>query len=87
MPDLNHIQSDIASLPEEAQQLLLDFVSFLKQRYPEPAQPEDKPQKSTYQKFLESGLIGCVSAEEDLSVTYKQFLFQEPQTGHEQNTS
>ncbi|MBE9078407.1 DUF2281 domain-containing protein [Romeria aff. gracilis LEGE 07310] len=77
MLDLNHIQSDIAVLPEEAQRLVLDFVSFLKQRYSEPAQPEDKPEKSTYQKFKESGLIGCVSIEEDLSITYKQTLTEE----------
>jgi protein-arginine kinase activator protein McsA len=33
--------------------------------------------KSTYQKFVESGLIGCVEVDEDLSTTYKQVLAQE----------
>ena len=33
--------------------------------------------KSTYQKFVESGLIGCVEVEEDLSTTDKKVLAQE----------
>jgi len=38
MSALDHIQQDIQELPEEAQQLILDFVSFLKQRYqPQPS--------------------------------------------------
>ena len=41
MPALDHIQQDIQELPAEAQQLILDFVSFLKQRYqPQPNQPQ-----------------------------------------------
>ncbi len=36
---------------------------------------EQKKQKQTlYDKFIESGLIGCCSLEEDLSTTYKQVL-------------
>ena len=33
MTKLEQLNKDIASLPEEAQQLLSDFVAFLKQRY------------------------------------------------------
>ena len=33
MTKLEKLHEDIASLPEEAQQLLSDFVAFLKQRY------------------------------------------------------
>lgn len=77
MLDLSHLQSDIASLPEEAQQLLVDFVSFLKQRYSEPAPPGDTSNLHTYQKFKQGGFIGCVSVEEDLSTTYKQVLAEE----------
>ena len=34
MPELEKLKADIATLPEEAQQLVSDFVAFLKQRYP-----------------------------------------------------
>lgn len=41
MPALDHIQQDIQELPAEAQQLILDFVSFLKQRYqPKPSKTQ-----------------------------------------------
>ncbi|MEI6429909.1 MAG: hypothetical protein WCO45_16230 [Pseudanabaena sp. ELA607] len=47
-----------------------DFIPSHTQVHPQPT-----PQlKSTYQKFVESGLIGCVEVEEDLSTTYKQVL-------------
>lgn len=47
-----------------------DFIPFRTQVHQQPT-PEAK---STYQKFVESGLIGCVEVEEDLSTTYKQVL-------------
>ena len=47
-----------------------DFIPIRTQVHQQP-----NPQaKSTYQKFVESGLIGCVEAEEDLSTNYKQVL-------------
>ncbi|MCE2887059.1 MAG: DUF2281 domain-containing protein [Pseudanabaena sp.] len=72
MTDLNTIQKDT---------IVLDLINLLKQRS-RPSQqtnpPTAAPQaKSTYQKFVESGLIGCVEIEEDLSTTYKQVLAQE----------
>ena len=33
-----------------------------------------KPQKSLYEKFEETGLIGCCSVEENLSTSYKEIL-------------
>ncbi|MGB3291631.1 MAG: DUF2281 domain-containing protein [Phormidesmis sp.] len=33
MSDLSRLQEDVTSLPEEAQQTIIDFVSFLKQRH------------------------------------------------------
>ena len=33
MLDLNRLQEDVTSLPEEAQQTVIDFVSFLKQKH------------------------------------------------------
>jgi hypothetical protein len=69
---LDQIQQDIQRLPEAAQDLLIDFIQILKKRYVQPVEPA-VPQ-STYAKFVESGLIGCVEIEEDLSTTYKQVL-------------
>ena len=50
MPKLEKLQEDIAKLPEEAQELLSDFVAFLKQRYqsspgvqPRPLNLENEP--------------------------------------------
>ncbi|MEL6382981.1 MAG: DUF2281 domain-containing protein [Cyanobacteria bacterium J06626_18] len=74
MPSIEELQKDIQALPEEAQSLLVDFIELLKKRYSTPAQPEATPEKSAYQKFKESGFIGCVAVEENLSITYKQAL-------------
>jgi hypothetical protein len=38
MVNMKQIQQDINELPEEAQQLVSEFVAFLKQRY-QPSQP------------------------------------------------
>ena len=50
MSDLSRLQEDITSLPEEVQQTVIDFVSFLKQRHqasqsksPQPLTFEDQP--------------------------------------------
>lgn len=34
MPEFEQLRDDIATLPQDAQKLIIDFVSFLKQRYP-----------------------------------------------------
>lgn len=69
---LEQIQKDIQDLPEEAQDLLIDFIDVLKRRY---AKPENESQQSLYERFKASGFIGCASVEEDLSTAYKQVLF------------
>ena len=73
---LEQIQQDIKDLPEEAQNLLMDFIQILKKRYPQPNPKNQPSEKSLYEKFEEVGLIGCVSAEENLSTTYKQVLIE-----------
>lgn len=74
MPSLEQLQQDIQSLPEEAQTLLVDFVEILKNRYLKPISDSSPSEDSPYQQFQESGFIGCVSLDEDLSTTYKQVL-------------
>ncbi len=39
MAELDQLRDDIATLPATAQQLVIDFVGFLKQRYASPQLP------------------------------------------------
>ena len=73
MSSLDQLQQDIQSLPEEAQTLLVDFVEMLKHRYRR-SRSAASLDSSPYQQFQESGFIGCVSIEEDLSTSYKNVL-------------
>ena len=69
------ILEKIVTLNSFQKQEILDFIDFIRSRTQVQPQPSVVPQeKSTYQKFVESGLIGCVEVEEDLSTTYKQVL-------------
>lgn len=50
MPEFEQLRDDISTLPEPAQQLVIDFVAFLKQRYayeqttnPHPLNLENEP--------------------------------------------
>lgn len=50
MLEFDHLRDDISALPETAQQLIVDFVAFLKQRYsssptsvPHPLNLENEP--------------------------------------------
>ena len=74
MPNLEQLQQDFQALPEEAQTLLINYMETLKQQYLKPETPSPESTTSPYQKFQESGFIGCVSVEENLSTTYKQVL-------------
>ena len=80
MLDMEQIKTDINELPEEAQILLLDFIDLLKKRYSTPEQPviNSNPdlnhQLSTLDILKESELIGCISAEPNLSTDYKSVV-------------
>jgi Protein of unknown function (DUF2281) len=43
MLEFEHLKDDVATLPEDAQRLVIDFVSFLKQRYPSPQAQQSQP--------------------------------------------
>lgn len=83
MLDIEQIQKDINELPAEAQTLLVDFIDLLKKRYSTADKPEFNshrplnPQLSTLDILKESGLIGCISAEPDLSTNYKSVIKEE----------
>jgi mRNA-degrading endonuclease RelE of RelBE toxin-antitoxin system len=83
MPSIEQLQQDIQSLPEEAQVLLADFIEILKKRYPPPSSATTISEGSTYQRFRESGFIGGVAIEENLSETYKQVLVEKWSTKHD----
>ena len=52
MPKLEKLQEDIANLPEEAQELLSDFVAFLKQRYQSLASAKPQPLNLKNEPFV-----------------------------------
>ncbi|HEY9862841.1 MAG TPA: hypothetical protein V6D21_01555 [Candidatus Obscuribacterales bacterium] len=72
MINLDTIQQDIASLPPDAQQVILELVYVLKKSYLPNQQesPESKTQDW-------SDFIGCIEAEPDLSRNYKTYLSSE----------
>jgi hypothetical protein len=72
------ILEKIVTLNQFQKQEVLDFIDFIHSRPQVQSQPNlNSQEKSTYQKFVESGLIGCVEVEENLSTTYKQVLAEE----------
>lgn len=80
MINIEQVQEDIKKLPEDAQLLLRDFIELLKKRYSSPEKqqtPTDSnlsDQPTTLEILQESGLIGCISGESDLSANYKSVL-------------
>ena len=80
MINFEQIQNDISELPEEAQTLVIDFIESLKKQYSIAEKQEVKStssinnQSNTLDILKESGLIGCISAESDLSINYKSVI-------------
>jgi len=78
MTSLEQIQQDIQTLPEDALNLLAQFIQLLKKSYQ--ASPDNPPNaESTLAPDTTdwSDFIGCMDAEEDLSVNYKAYLSEE----------
>ncbi len=77
MINIDQIQQDINELPDEAQIFLIDFIELLKKRYSSAEKQKVKSKKllehqsSTLDILKESELIGCISADSDLSINYK----------------
>ena len=57
------LQRDIDALPEEAQNLLVDFVELLKKQYSQAGSEAQAAEKSNFEKFEEIGFIGCCDVE------------------------
>lgn len=84
MTPLEQIQQDIQTLPPEALSLLEPFIQLLKKTFSPAPPPESSAPptsqtapKTIYEQFEDSGLIGCMSAEENLSTNYKEVLAEE----------
>ena len=65
------IYQKIDQLSEEKLNQVLQFIQQVNQENNSQSIPSET---GTYEKFLQSGLIGCVEIEENLSTTYKQVL-------------
>ena len=70
--NLDTIQQDIASLPPDAQQIIVELVEVLKKRY---LQNQQKSSENSLQDW--SDFIGCIGAETDLSKNHKNYLDRE----------
>jgi hypothetical protein len=67
------ILKQINHLSNEQLNQVLQFINQVNQGENTTPSPESN-EKGTYEKFVQSGLIGCVEIEENLSTTYKQVL-------------
>lgn len=91
MASLEQVRQDIQTLSPDALELLAEFIQILK-KTSSASSTEESPVPSTegireetkkaaeisvYERFEASGLIRCISEEEDLSTTYKQVLAKE----------
>jgi hypothetical protein len=72
MMNLDTLQKDIAALPPDAQQIILDLVDVLKKRYFPNQQDVPGSKKQDWSDF-----IGSIEAEPDLSSNYKSYLSSE----------
>ncbi|MBT9317423.1 hypothetical protein [Leptothoe spongobia] len=77
MASLEQIQQELQILPQEALNLVYQFIQFLKkgsqpvtQQNGSDAQEPGPSEGTVYEQFKASGWIGCMSAEEELSVNY-----------------
>lgn len=78
MASLEQIQQDIQALPQEALNVLYQFIQLLKNLNSAPAENSPAASPSASAEVADwSDFIGCVSAEEDLSVNYKTYLAEE----------
>ena len=67
--NLDTIQQDIASLPPDAQQIIVELVEVLKKRYILTQQKSSENSLPDWSDF-----IGCIEAETDLSKNNKNYL-------------
>lgn len=80
MATREQIQQEIQTLPQDALDLVAQFIQLLKKssavsgEQNAPDQIDADQSRGVYEQFEASGLMGCVSVEENLSTTYKQVL-------------
>ena len=75
MASLEQIQQDIQALPQQALNVLYQFIQLLKNLNSAPTENSPAAASHTGAEATDwSDFIGCVSAEADLSVNYKTYL-------------
>jgi hypothetical protein len=70
---IEDIQREADTLSTQGQREVLDFIRFLKSRPAETSAP-DEQDSPLFRQLEESGFIGCIATDEQLSSTYKQQL-------------
>ena len=78
--NLDTIQQDIASLPPDAQQIIVELVEVIKKRY---LLNQHKSSENSLPDW--SDFIGCIEAETDLSKNYKNYLDRELNQKYDHN--
>jgi hypothetical protein len=75
MTSLEQIQQEIQTLPQDALDLVAQFIQLLKKSSLDSSTKESVIEAHPTADAADwSDLIGCVSAETDLSVNYKTYL-------------
>lgn len=85
MATLEQIQQDIQTLPQEALDLVAQFIQLLKKSSTDPFVSSPVIEAHPTSDAVDwSDLIGCVEAEANLSVNYKAYLAEglEQKHGH-----
>lgn len=75
MENLDRLQDDVASLPEDAQRMIVDFVQFLKQKHQTTASQAPTPLSFDNQTFV--GMWSDLPEMQDSSAWVSQ-LRQQP---------
>jgi hypothetical protein len=78
MTPIEKIQQDIQTLPEDALDLLAQFIQLLKKSHPSSSENPSNPESTQPPRSTDwSDFIGCMEAEEDLAVNYRDYLSEE----------
>jgi hypothetical protein len=78
MTPIEKIQQDIQTLPADALDLLAQFIQLLKKSHPSSPEKSSNAESTLLPQPTDwSDFIGCMEAEEDLAVNYKDYLSEE----------
>ncbi len=76
----NKIESEISALPPHLQAEVLDFVQFVKHRHgivtevAGDSSAHSSGDSALFQALSQSGFVGCIETDEQMSVNYKDHI-------------